>query len=283
MNIGQIQADLKTALVDMYEPDEALAITEMVLEHFIGKTRVQQKLESKLELDQDKIDLILSAKQQLKTNKPVQYVLGSAWFMGLPFLVDESVLIPRPETEELVMLAIENVEKKAFSILDIGTGSGCIPIMLQKRMPAAKITSVDISGAALVTAQKNAVKYQVAIDFRKLDFLDETAWGLLPIFDVVVSNPPYIPIKEKDILDKNVTLWEPGLALFVPDDDPLLFYRKIALFAKKHLAQNGKIFVEVHQDFAMETQKMFEENGYAAILKKDINGNDRMLMVTNIP
>jgi len=277
MNIGAVQADLKNELKPIYGASEALAIAEMVVEFYTGKTRVQQKLDSKCEVEPTHLAAIASAKALLKTHKPVQYVLGEAWFLGMPFYVNESVLIPRPETEELVMLAVENLRTNV-SIIDIGTGSGCIPISLAKRMQDAAITSVDISVAAIEVAERNATKHHAQIQFKQLDFLNEGNWSQLPVFNAIVSNPPYIPEGEKEKIDRNVTLWEPDIALFVPNNNALLFYKKIALFGKSRLNQHGKIFVEVHQDYALATLEMFEENGYRAMLKKDINGNDRMII-----
>jgi release factor glutamine methyltransferase len=220
----------------------------------------------------------------LVQNKPVQYVLGEAWFGQLNLLVNEHVLIPRPETEELVQWIVAsraNDKKEDLSILDIGTGSGCIPIYLKQKLPSATITAIDISKAALAVAKRNALTYDVAINFLQLDFLNETAWQQLPQYDIIVSNPPYIPYKEEKEMDANVIGFEPYTALFVADTAPLIFYEKIANFAKDHLTVNGIIYVEIHEDFAEVTAKVFESIFEKVIIKKDIFGKDRMISATH--
>lgn len=285
MNMGTMQQELKSALLTIYQQDEAVVICDWVLDYYTGTTRMQRATDKPALPDINIIKNINEAKEQLLLHKPVQYVLGEAWFMGYRFFVDENVLIPRPETEELVAFVVENIASTTnisvaeLNILDIGTGSGCIPVLLKKQFPQAKICSIDVCNAALQVAVKNAAALQASIHFIHLNFLEEANWQSMPVFDIIVSNPPYIPLTEKAALDKNVTAWEPGTALFVPDNDALLFYKKIAHFGKNHLAPGGKIFVETHQDYALTTKKMFEEKGYTALPKKDINGNDRMLMV----
>jgi release factor glutamine methyltransferase len=188
-------------------------------------------------------------------------------------------LIPRPETEELVDWVVECSKSKLAGnrVLEIGTGSGCIAIAIKTALPANSLTALDISEPALAIARKNAERLKTPIQFLASDFLEESNWEALPKYAVIASNPPYIPISEKAKLDKNVTAWEPGVALFVPDNDPLLFYRKIAAFGKKHLEKDGVIFVECHQDFAKATQEMFVAMGYETQLKKDLFDNERML------
>jgi release factor glutamine methyltransferase len=245
----------------------------------IDKT-VQQKLQQQL--------------AQLLTQKPIQYVLGQAWFYNLLFTVNEYTLIPRPETEELVELILSTEKMTKFddknkisfntnsianiSILDIGTGSGCIPIVLKKHLPLSNITSIDVSNEALLIAKKNAETHSTAINFIHSDFLNEAAWKALGMFDVIVSNPPYIPINEKEKLDKNVTQFEPHTALFVPNEKPLLFYEKIALFAKEHLNYNGKVYVETHEDFAKDVAATFQKQCSHIQVVKDIFGKERMVI-----
>lgn len=276
--MGDIQQELTTSLLSIYPEGEANSICDWVMEYYTGKSRMQRLMDQSTELSKVIINAIHLAKEELLQHRPVQYVLGEAWFMGLKFLVNESVLIPRPETEELVAFAIANRQHATVSILDIGTGSGCIPIALKKQLPDAQITSIDVINEALQVAVKNATANGTNIHFIHLDFLDENKWPALPIFDIIISNPPYVPLAEKALLDKHVTAWEPGTALFVPDGDALIFYKKIAVFGKKHLQSSGKIFVETHQDYAMVTQQIFESNGYQTELQKDINKNDRMVM-----
>lgn len=248
----------------------------------------------------DKKDVQLTAAQQelyeIKTKeivagKPIQYVTGSAWFMGREFVVNEHVLIPRPETEELIEWIVEdnNSRKKSVetpgekrSILDIGTGSGCIPISLKLALPEFEVTSCDISADALTIAKTNAIKLQAAVCFIQTDFLDVAGHNKLGMYDVIVSNPPYIPAAEKDRLDKNVRDYEPGIALFVPDNDALVFYRAIAIFGKEHLSRNGYIYCEMDAAHVEECKTLFEQLGYNDVrIKKDIHGNWRMLRAGN--
>ncbi|MEO7312204.1 MAG: peptide chain release factor N(5)-glutamine methyltransferase [Chitinophagaceae bacterium] len=277
MNIGQIQQELITALLTIYPRGEAATIAAWVMEHYTGRTRMERLLDKSSEISTSTFSSIQVAREELLRHRPVQYVLGEAWFMGLKLSVNESVLIPRPETEELVGWLLNDSPVLAGSILDIGTGSGCIPISLKKQLPLSDISAIDVCNAALQTAIKNAASNHVTVDFTHFDFLDETKWTALPVYDTIISNPPYIPLAEKDKLDKNVTAWEPGTALFVADGDPLIFYKKIATFGKSHLVKGGKIFVETHQDYAMATQQLFDEKGFTTELRKDVNDNYRML------
>jgi release factor glutamine methyltransferase len=183
----------------------------------------------------------------------VQYVLNEAWFTGLKLYVDENVLIPRPETEELADMAIKDVLKnnnQSIAILDIGTGSGCIAIGLKKNLPGATVYAVDVSEGALEVARKNANENSAAIHFILSDILDEKKWIHLPGVDVIISNPPYIPVNQMEEMSNNVIKHEPHLALFVPDENPLVFYKSIAGLAEKKLLPGGKIFVEVHENSA---------------------------------
>ena len=215
---------------------------------------------------------------QLLQHRPIQYVLGEAWFMGLKFFVNESVLIPRPETEELVSWVIdEHKNKGALQILDIGTGSGCIGISLQKNLPSSKVTLLDISEDALGIAAGNAKKLGATVQTQQLDILDESAWASLPIYDVIVSNPPYIKKTEAESMAKHVLDFEPSLALFVEDDDALIFYRKIALLAVRHLASNGVLNFEINEMLGEEVVVLLEELGFSAQLRKDLQGKNRMV------
>jgi len=277
MNIGDTEQELMTALLTIYADSEASSISNWVMEHYTGKSKMQRSLDKSAKLTDHIIATVAVAKDQLLQHRPVHYVLGESWFMGLRYYVDENVLVPRPETEELVAYAIPDQPPAYISVLDIGTGSGCISIAIKKELPGADITAIDVSHGALQVAVKNAATHGADIHFVHLDFLDESKWDTLKLYDLIISNPPYIPLAEKRGMDKNVTDWEPGMALFVPDNQPLLFYKKIAAFGKVHLAKAGKIFVETHQDYAVATQQMFEVNGYQTELLKDVYGNNRIL------
>ena len=279
MTIGTGLKKIKEALLAIYGANEAHAIAVILAEHVTGLSRMQQVVNRAMELSVPQQTSISNAMEQLLRHRPVQYVLGEAWFMGLKLYVNDFVLIPRPETEELVkLLAAAAGHVSRQHILDIGTGSGCIPVALKKLLPLAMITAVDVSREALEIARRNATLQETFIDFLQVDFLDEESWPRLPKYDFLISNPPYIPVNEKEKLDRNVADWEPGLALFVANNDPLLFYSKIALFGQDHLNSNGKIFVEIHQDYAEMTLNLFAGHGYDAFLKKDMYNNDRMII-----
>lgn len=266
----------------IYNMSEASVITSWVFEKIAGIKKMDfirhQAMEPEIEVA-DKLDAAL---QQLLQHTPVQYVLAEAWFYKMLFKVNDQVLIPRPETEELVNWVLDGYKKEAtfpasVSILDIGTGSGCIAVALKKNLPAATVTAIDFSAGALAIAKENALTNKVEINFFQLDFLNEQLWGTLPCFDMIVSNPPYIPISEKEQLDENVIAYEPHSALFVPDNKPLLFYEKIALFGKSNLKTGGSIYVEVHENYARQTAELFAGYKYDVETKKDIFEKERML------
>jgi release factor glutamine methyltransferase len=278
MTLELAYLQLKYQLEILYEQREASHIANMVMEHITGLLRMDRLVlkEKKLSLEQRK--LLDYSTNRLLNSEPVQYVLGEAWFANKPFQVDASVLIPRPETEELVDWLVKDHSIKQYKeILDIGTGSGCIPITLKSAIPSASIMSVDISSAALTIAQNNAIEYDVQINLKQIDFLDESNWYVLPQFDCIVSNPPYIKDSERNTLSKHVVKYEPSIALFVSDEEPLIFYRKIALFGKQHLQKNGSIYLEINQTLGNEVVDLFQKYGYSTELRKDMTGNDRMV------
>ncbi len=271
--------DLKQALTAIYDPQEAAAIAHEVMEYVTGLNKLERLSNKGSSFTEKQQAIYQQAMDQLITGMPLQYVTGVQWFHGRPFQVNEHVLIPRPETEELVEWIVKDQEGKgSASILDIGTGSGCIPISLKLALPKARVTSCDISKEALEVARINARALEGNVDFLQLDFLNADSRSRLGKYDIIVSNPPYIPISEKAQMDRNVKDYEPGTALFVPDDDPQLFYRAIALFGKTQLADGGAIYCELHRDYAADTVALFEEIGYnEVVLRKDLHGNNRML------
>ncbi len=269
-------------LQDLYSLQEATVITDWVFESIAQISRADLIKNPGLNLSENSKAQLQSAFQQLMQHRPVQYVLGLAWFYRLAFKVNEQVLIPRPETEELVNLVI-GLRKSLLTdpaILDIGTGSGCIPIALKKHMPAARVSSIDISKHALSLATENAHTHNTDIHFIEMDFLDESKWGTLPDFDIIVSNPPYIPESEKQLIAPNVLAYEPHAALFVPDNDPLLFYKKIAAFAQTHLKPNGSICMEIHENFSDAVAELFKQSYPQVVIKQDGYGKNRMILVT---
>ena len=279
MNIGEAYQLIITTLQPVYGKEETAAMALLLLEHYTGTERLQIKLNAGVTINSNAEVSIKKALQQLLEHKPLQYVLEEAWFANMLFYVDENVLIPRPETEELVnwITGKYKTKKHSIDIIEIGTGSGCIAITLKKEIATANITAVDVSNSALEVAKKNAVKLGTVIQFMLVDFLNEGNWNSLGQFNIIVSNPPYIPANEKAKLEVNVADWEPSTALFVPENDPLLFYKKIAAFGKTHLKEGGEIFAECHQEYAAAAKKMFEENGYSCEVKRDIFENERMI------
>ncbi len=280
MTVKEFYAKNIEALTEIYPAGEAITITKIILEHFGKISPTEIASEGKKIVEPAIIEVMNVALSKLLNYIPVQYITGKAWFYNLCFTVTNSVLIPRPETEELVLEIIQFLKKNSpKEILDIGTGSGCIAITIKKNVPNAQITALDVSQEALTIAEKNAADNNVAVNFLQLDFLKEENYIPLPKYDIIISNPPYIPQNEKISLDKNVTLNEPEIALFVPDNDPLIFYKKIMIFAEAHLKKEGRIFLEVHEDFAKETADIFVNANYTVTIKKDMQGKDRMVVV----
>jgi release factor glutamine methyltransferase len=279
MTIQQAQQQALLHLRLLYGEREAGNITDWVLEHITTKKRIDRLLDKQAELTAAQEAELASVLQQLSTHKPIQYVLGEAWFAGLRFFVNEHVLIPRPETEELVewILQDQKLKDKNQKIIDIGTGSGCIPVTIKKQLPAVSMTAIDISADVLQVAQKNAAELQVAVEFEQVNFLDESTWHTLPVFDIIISNPPYIKQSEEKEMSQNVLAFEPSIALFVPDEDALLFYRKIAAFAKEHLEKTGCIYLEINEALGKEVVALYENNGFITELKKDLQGKERMV------
>jgi release factor glutamine methyltransferase len=263
----------------IYEEGEAKTISDWLIEHLTGSKKTDRISQAKKELSPEQAELLDAHLTRLKENEPIQYVLNEAWFCGLRFYVDKNVLIPRPETEELVEWIISGCKFPIdeLRILDIGTGSGCIPISLKRRLGKAEVWSCDVSSEALQVAERNAKNLGAEVTFLQLDFLDPAQREKLPAFDIIVSNPPYIPHRERYSMRANVLEYEPAKALFVADNNPLIFYHAIADFAKDHLIPGGFIYTEISESLGAETMELFQENGYQAQLKKDMQGKERMI------
>ena len=275
--------ELKDSLRSLYEERECVAISHDILEYITGKNKIQRLIEKENGLTDSEVLLFDNCKNQLSMGSPLQYVIGKAWFYSYSFNVNSHVLIPRPETEELVQWIIDDCKgiKQKITILDVGTGTGCIPCTLKLKLPESQVYSCDISEQALFVARENAQSLNVAIQLIQLDFLEIHEWNRLGNFDIIVSNPPYIPLNKKENLHINVKDFEPEIALFVPTEDSLLFYKALAQFGKSHLNTNASIYCELETENASVCKILFEESGYGNVeLKKDMNGNWRMLKAT---
>jgi release factor glutamine methyltransferase len=308
MDLQQAQRQLTTQLTPLYGGREASIIADWVMLHLTGRKRLDRLVYSSEPLSGSLLQQYEKYRDELLAHRPVQYVLHESWFEGMKFYVDERVLIPRPETEELVEWVAHSIAaatsgpaplgtpsasssstspgsppaapQPPTGILDVGTGSGCIAIALAKKFPALAVHACDISGAALDVARQNALTLDAGknIHFHPLDFLDSDQWVNLPAIRWLVSNPPYIPLKEKPVMAVHVTEAEPSLALFVPDDDPLIFYRSLGNFARQHLPEGGQLFVEIHEEMSAPVLGLFLATGAKEVIaKKDLQGKDRMV------
>lgn len=277
MNLKDLKTYFKTELSPVFELSEIEVLFYRLVEHQLSLSKIDVILKSDFELNSEGQLFFKSAIQELKEEKPIQYIIGSTEFYGLSFKVTEATLIPRPETEELVdWIVKDNSDKNKLSILDIGTGSGCIPICLAKNLPKGSISTLDVSEEAIKIAQENAKMNEVVVEFINDDILIYS--GCSEKYDVIVSNPPYVRHLEKQEIKKNVLAYEPHLALFVEDSDPLIFYRKITEFAVENLTENGVLYFEINQYLGKETVDLVKRYGFTSVeLRKDLSGNDRML------
>ncbi len=276
MTIHDLKILFQKELSTIYPKNEIESFYHILTEFKLGLSRVEKALHPNQIIKKATIPFFEKSISLLKSEKPIQHITEKTEFFGLPFAVNSSVLIPRPETEELVQWTLESSSTDTpISILDIGTGSGCIAIALAKKLPNAQVTGIDVSTAALSVAKKNAILNKVAIDFIQKDILRATK--LSKEFDIIISNPPYVREAEKQEIKKNVLSYEPHSALFVPDENPLLFYNKIAELAKTYLKPNGQLFFEINQYLGKETMRMLAEKGFTSNeLRTDIFGNARM-------
>lgn len=285
--VGEARIWLKEKLKNLFSAEELPEIQLLMLHTITGLSKTQQHIFPDNELSDAQISMLLLSVKNLESGMPVQYALGEADFFGLTFKVDPSVLIPRPETEELVAWVLEEKENRNEDlksgeqqvprILDIGTGSGCIPIAIKKNWPKAAIFGLDVSAEALQIAQQNALQNEVAVDFFQQDILN-----FYPVkeasFFIIISNPPYIVPSEKILMEVNVLNFEPHLALFVPETDPLVFYRAVAAYAYLTLEKNGLLFFEINPKFYAEVRQLLQEKGFGKVtFKHDFRGKIRMV------
>ncbi|AZA89723.1 Release factor glutamine methyltransferase [Chryseobacterium nakagawai] len=278
MTISTFKKYFKAELSDLYTESESAFLTSLFLQKIVGFDSFEQRRFSEQELltdDEQQLHELVSA---LKTGRPYQQILGETEFYGMTFLVDEHVLIPRPETEELLEIAIREIQNlenndSGLKILDIGTGSGVIPLVLKKHFPEAEVSSIDFSEKALKTANRNAAYHQLEVKLIHADYLNTQ---LDEEYDVIISNPPYIGIEEETEIEDSVKGFEPTMALFSPTSDALIFYRKIAEDSREHLKNNGLLFLEINQKLGPETLELYHYFSNAQLLK-DLSENDRFI------
>ena len=272
-----VRHQIEKELSDFYPQGELKVLVRMLLQQVAGWSLVDMLTHNDLTLTAAQQMLIADAVERLKRYEPIQYILGAAEFDGMRLVVDARALIPRPETAELVLLLAETLSPDA-SVLDIGTGSGCIAVALARRLPQAQVSAYDVSPDALALAAENARNQGVKIDFRQVDILHEVPADA-PVFDAIVSNPPYVTDSERASMEANVLDYEPALALFVPDDDPLLFYRAIADFAVSHLTVGGQLFFEINHRFGAATAALLQSKGFDKVsVLRDTFGKARFVV-----
>ena len=277
MNVNHFRNSLLNGLTPLYGEPEAAAIYRCVVDYLSRNTIIPANANE--DWPDETSRLAESIRNSLLQGIPLQYVLQESWFDGRPFYVDDSVLIPRPETEELLdwIRKEESSRSHPIRILEIGTGSAILSISLKRAFPQSQITAIDISEKALAVAEKNAQRFGESIELLKMDFIDKINWEKLSEYDLIVSNPPYIPLSEKATLPDWVTLHEPSIALFVGDEDPLIFYRLMISFAEDHLGAGGRIYAELHEDMAGRVRELFRQMGLETQVKRDMQNKDRMI------
>ncbi|WP_108868283.1 peptide chain release factor N(5)-glutamine methyltransferase [Aquimarina aquimarini] len=276
MKIQDLRTSFINVLSEIYDADEVTSFFYLLSEKILDLSRVDIAINLSKELTLEELNTFDLARKRLEKQEPIQYIIGSTYFYGLSFVVNSNVLIPRPETEELVDWIVKDYKNKKVQILDIGTGSGCIAVTLAKNLPEAQVYAIDISEGAIEVARENAKQNKVDVVFIKADILNMDE--MLQNFDVIVSNPPYVRELEKTEIKANVLNNEPARALFVSDNEPLVFYKKITSIAVEKLNSNGTLYFEINQYLGKETKKMIQEQGFLSVtLRKDLYANDRMI------
>ena len=276
MLLSELKKIFHKELDALYGKEEVSSFFYLLIDYYLGLERFVLAIQPDLRIEKEDEPKMFDALSQLKEHRPIQHIIGSAHFMDMDFKVGPQVLIPRPETEELVRWVLADVDKEAnLDILDMGTGSGCIAISLAKSLKNTNVQGLDISEEALEIARENALKNEVDVHFFKADILN---FNIELSFDIIISNPPYVRDLEKNKMNKNVLVFEPESALFVSNDDPLIYYRGVADFASKHLKPNGMLYLEINQYLGPETCALLDTFDFKAIeLRKDMYGNDRMI------
>lgn len=276
-SIKKVISEIKSELKELYPVNEIDSFVFLIFEHVLGVSRTQLLISEEKEINEEAFSKIKNILNELKTFRPIQYILGETEFFDLKFKIFDDILIPRPETEELVDWIVKENRNSSLKILDIGTGSGCIAISLAKNIPNAIVYASDISEHALNAAEMNSKLNYTSINFLQFDILNPPN-DLNEKFDIIVSNPPYVTMKEKSLMHRNVLDYEPELALFVPDDDPLRFYRSILDFGIQYLNPKGKVYFEINEAFGQEMIYLMQTKGFSEnTLLKDIHSKDRMV------
>lgn len=298
MKIWEAEKEVRKALSEIYDEGEAAGIADLAIEHLTSHNSKERILYRDQMLSSGQITDLETIITRLKQHEPIQYLMNKAWFYGMELYIDKDVLIPRPETEELVDWIIKDMKLRQpevfennqveadltskLKILDVGTGSGCIALALKKAIPRAEVWGCDISDRALNIARRNGAQLDIRVDFQSVDYLDPAQQKHLPSVDVLVSNPPYVPLKDKNEMRPNVLQYEPHTALFVDNDDPLLFYKALLRFADHRLHTDGVIYMEIHEELGSQVRALFEEKGYAVEIRKDMQGKERMVRAGRI-
>lgn len=282
MTIEQAYQLLQSELQTIYEARESSNISAIIIEYLTSYRGSERLLHKTDILSNEQKEKMNDAKKRLLAYEPVQYITGEVWFYGMKFYVNQNVLIPRQETEELVEWIVQKIKNEKLrikNIVDIGTGSGCIAIALKKYLASIEMHAIDISEKALAVAQQNAKDVNTTVVFHQMNILNQKQWSQLPQFDVIVSNPPYIKKEESNSMRKNVVDYEPHTALFVENDDPLIFYKAIAELGITHLVNEGFLCVEINEQLGLATQQVFIDKGYKHIsLLKDSCNKDRFIV-----
>jgi release factor glutamine methyltransferase len=281
VSVKMILDEFRQKLAANYEPPEVMQFAYLLFEEWMGWTKTEVHLNSRKLMKGEEDERFRDALAQLQKNRPIQYIIGVTHFLDTKIKVQEGVLIPRPETEELAAMILRDSRHRQYedlSLLDIGTGSGCIPVAIKKQMPGIDVNALEISPVALQIAEENSIRNQCKIKFILADILDRQGWKNFPGYNIIVSNPPYIPESEGSSMHPNVVDYEPHEALFVSDEDPLRFYTAIAEFAFLHLVRPGSLYLEINERFGNQLKVLLLSTGFDKVeILKDIHGKDRFI------
>jgi release factor glutamine methyltransferase len=284
LTLGQLYTHLLSELKSIYPYEEARSVVFSLLEHYLQVSKAKVMLQFNFEVPDLSLPPLAKAMEDLLNHKPLQYIIGKTWFLDGEFKVNNHVLIPRPETEEMVKSIIDHFDSITGEysypprVIDIGTGSGCIAITLKNHFPEFPVVALDISEDALQVARTNALNHKADVAFWHADLFDPEAVDGLSVFDVIVSNPPYVLESEKKLMQRNVLDYEPAAALFVSDQDPLIYYKAIAEFASINLRPGGHIYLEINENFGDQVKSLYLTSGFVEVeIRKDLSGKDRFL------